>query len=44
LQDITKTEYKDINGASEDNNFNSLVLINTINTQQKCIQGLKKWI
>jgi len=41
LQNMTKTEYKDINEAPEENNLNFSVLINTPIIQQRAKQ---KWI
>jgi len=39
---MTKTEYKDINEAPEENNFNFSVLTNTSNIQKNL--RAKKWI
>jgi len=38
---MTKTEYKDINEAPEDNNCIFSVLINTPNIQQNAFKGYK---
>jgi len=39
LKNMTKTEYKYINEAPEENNFNFSVLINTSNIQQHAFKG-----
>lgn len=39
LKNMTKTEYKDINEAPEENNFIFSVLINTPNIQQNAFKG-----
>jgi len=38
---MTKTEYKDINEAPEENNFNFSVLIHTPNIQQNAFRAKK---
>jgi len=38
---MTKTEYKDINEAPEENNLNFSVLINTPNIEQNAFKGQK---
>jgi len=38
---MTKTEYKDINEAPEENNFNFSVLIHTPNIQQNAFRAEK---
>jgi len=38
---MTKTEYKDINEAPEENNFNFSVLIQTPNIQQNAFRAKK---
>jgi len=39
LKNMTKTEYKDINKAPEENNFIFSVLIKTPNIQQNAFKG-----
>ncbi len=39
LKNMTKTEYKDINEAPEENNLIFSVLINTPNLQQNAFKG-----
>jgi len=39
LKNMTKTEYKGINKAPEETNFNFSVLINTPNIQQNAFKG-----
>jgi len=39
LKNMTKTEYKDINEAPEENNFIFSVLINTPNIEQNAFKG-----
>jgi len=39
LKNMTKTEYKDMNEAPEEDNFIFSVLINTPNKQQNAFKG-----
>jgi len=39
LKNMTKTEYKDINEAPEENNFIFPVLMNTPNIRQNAFKG-----